>query len=144
MEDDGRMTEDGARRRFASHDVARFASVDATGQPHLVPVTFALPDEESIVFAVDHKPKTTTQLKRLDNVRGNPRVSFLVDEYDEDWSRLWWVRADGEALVLEPDDERAMLGVKALMARYAQYREHPPAGPVVWCSVTRWVAWSGA
>ena len=83
-----------ARGRFAAARVARLATADATGQPHLVPVTFAVAGD-MVYTAVDAKPKRTTALRRLANVAANPRVSLLVDHYDDDWSRLWWVRADG-------------------------------------------------
>ena len=128
-----------ARRRFADARVARLATADADGRPHLVPVTFAL-DGDTIYTAVDHKPKRTTALKRLANVAENPRVALLVDEYDDrDWSRLWWARADGRARVAEEGDARA---VELLRARYRQYAERPPEGPVVVVSVERWSGWS--
>ncbi|WP_131773873.1 TIGR03668 family PPOX class F420-dependent oxidoreductase, partial [Protofrankia symbiont of Coriaria myrtifolia] len=88
-----------ARRRFAAARVARLATVDAAGQPHLVPVTFALQDN-AIVTAVDHKPKRSTALRRLANIAANPRVTLIADHYDEDWQTLWWARADGLARVI--------------------------------------------
>ncbi len=94
------MSPEEARRRFASARVARLATVSAQGRPHLVPCTFAL-DGDSIYVAVDHKPKTTTNLKRLRNIAANPNVAMLADHYDEDWQSLWWARADGVASVLD-------------------------------------------
>jgi len=138
----GPVDEHQARARFAASRVARFASVGGDAVPHLVPVTFAMPDDESVVFAVDHKPKTTPRLKRLTNVRQNPRVALLADAYSGDWSSLWWVRADAHATVLDLDDERTRLAVDALVDRYPQYRWNRPVGPVVWCDVSRWVGWS--
>ena len=91
--------------RFSDARVARLATVDATGQPHIVPVTFAHNDN-TIVIAVDHKPKSTRNLKRLRNIEANPKVTLLVDHYDEDWSQLWWVRADGTAEVVSLSDVR--------------------------------------
>jgi len=126
-----------ARDRFAAARVARLATVSDDGQPHLVPVTFAVSGDE-IVFAVDHKPKTTHALRRLTNIAGNPAVSFLADHYDEDWTRLWWVRADGLATIEESGP------VPALVAKYPQYAEHPPGGPVVRTRVSRWSGWSGS
>ena len=82
--------------RFAQSPVARLATVGADGRPHLVPVVFAV-HEQVIYSAVDAKPKTTQRLRRLANIESNPQVSLLVDHYDEDWTRLWWVRADGDA-----------------------------------------------
>src|SRR5690242_8388653 len=104
-----------ARRRFTAARVARLATVDAAGRPHQVPIVFArhtADGTDRIVTAVDHKPKTTSRLKRLDNIAGHPSVSLLVDVYDEDWDHLWWARADGEAHILppappDPDAQRA-------------------------------------
>ncbi|GHE81795.1 PPOX class F420-dependent oxidoreductase [Amycolatopsis deserti] len=128
-----------ARERFAAARVARLATVSADGQPHLVPVTFAVSGEE-IVFAVDHKPKTTTALRRLANIAANPAVSFLADAYDEDWTRLWWSRADGTATVEDHDPG----AVEWLRAKYPQYARRPPQGPVVRTRVTRWSGWAGS
>ena len=122
--------------------VARLATADAAGVPHLVPVTFAcLTDNgtDVLVFAVDHKPKTTTRLRRLATIAANPAVCFLVDEYDDDWSRLWWARADALAAVVEGGIRDR--GLAALAGRYAQYREQLPSGPVVGARVTRWTGW---
>ena len=83
---------------------AVLATADVHGRPHLVPIVFAW-DDGHIYSAVDHKPKSTTNLKRLRNIRENPRVSVLVDSYDEDWTALWWIRADGRAR-LHDDGER--------------------------------------
>src|SRR3954468_18808578 len=132
------MTEDEARRRFAAARVARLATADAEGVPHVVPVVFAV-DGDTIVVAVDHKPKRTTALRRLANVRANPRVCLLADHYDDaDWDALWWVRADGQARVLDPGDPGARRAVGLLAERYVQYRTAPPAGPVLAVTVTRW------
>jgi PPOX class probable F420-dependent enzyme, Rv0121 family len=95
-----------------------------------------------IYTAVDAKPKRHNALRRLANIRANPRVALLVDHYDDDWSALWWVRADGEATVL--DDAAGPPGIDALVARYAQYRAAPPPGPVIAIDVERWSYWSAA
>ncbi|NUW45135.1 TIGR03668 family PPOX class F420-dependent oxidoreductase [Nonomuraea rhodomycinica] len=138
------MDADQACRLFGGQRVARLATVDAGGAPHLVPVTFALAGDR-IVIAVDHKPKSTTDLKRLRNIRANPRVALLADHYDDDWTRLWWVRADGTARVLGPDaatgGEAGGEAVDALVEKYEQYRGRRPAGPVVLVDVTRWSGW---
>jgi PPOX class probable F420-dependent enzyme len=128
-----------ARARFASVRVARLATADARGVPHIVPVTFAL-DGDELFTAVDHKPKRTRALKRLANVAENPRVALLVDEYGDDWSRLWWARADGTARVEESHDR----AVRLLAERYEQYRERPPEGPVIVVAVERWSGWSAS
>jgi PPOX class probable F420-dependent enzyme len=137
------LASDEARARFAAARVARLATAGRDGQPHIVPVTFAVGDARTVVIAVDHKPKTTIQLKRLSNIARNPRVSLLVDVYDDDWSRLWWSRADGTAQVVDagPDHTRA---VGWLSDRYRQYTEIPPTGPVIVVSVSRWSGWSYA
>ncbi|MFD4190470.1 TIGR03668 family PPOX class F420-dependent oxidoreductase [Amycolatopsis thermoflava] len=127
-----------ARARFVASRVARLATVSADGQPHLVPVTFAVSGDE-IVFAVDHKPKSTHALRRLANIAANPAVAFLADAYDEDWTRLWWARADGTATVVES----AAGAVDLLQAKYEQYARRPPEGPVVITQVTRWSGWTG-
>jgi PPOX class probable F420-dependent enzyme len=140
-----RLSAEQARARFAEARVVRFATVDPAGQPHLVPITFAVvADGAAVVFAVDHKPKTTTRLRRLANVTANPRVCLLADGWSEDWSQLWWARADGVAEVLEEGDPRAGDAVAALVERYPQYREQLPAGPVVRIEVRNWSGWSGA
>jgi len=106
----------------------------------VVPFTFAV-DGDLIYTAVDAKPKTTTNLKRLRNIRDNPRVAVLVDHYEEDWSALWWVRADGLASVVS-DAEAMARPIVMLADRYPQYVASPPEGPVIVIQVTRWTGWS--
>jgi PPOX class probable F420-dependent enzyme len=127
-----------ARERFASARVARLASADAAGRPHLVPVVFAVRGDR-VYSAVDAKPKRTTALRRLENVRQNPAVALLADHYEEDWSALWWVRAEGSARILEPGDPEARAAVQLLRERYPQQRA---AGPVLAVDVERWSGWS--
>jgi PPOX class probable F420-dependent enzyme len=128
------------RRRVANARVARLATVRPDGQPHVVPITFVANGDE-IASAVDYKPKTTTDLQRLRNLDANPSASVIVDHWDEDWSRLWWVRGDGAARVVTSgadwDDAVGLLSEK-----YAPYRETPPRGPVIFVRVDRWVSWS--
>jgi len=131
-----------ARDLFASVPVARLATCGADGQPHLVPITFAL-DGNLILTAVDHKPKRTTKLRRLANIAANPRVSVLADHYEDDWSRLWWVRADGTATVAEPGTPEHVNAAARLAERYEQYRERPPDGPAIAITVSRWSGWRG-
>jgi PPOX class probable F420-dependent enzyme len=136
------LTGQDARRRFAAASVARLATVTEAGRPHIVPVTFAV-DGDYIYIAVDAKPKKTTSLQRLRNIRANPLVAALADQYADDWASLWWVRADGRALILE--DARDMVAPVALLAeRYRQYRDTPPAGPVITITVERWTGWAAA
>jgi len=134
------LSEREARERLARARVARLATADASGRPHVVPFTFATSGDR-ILHAVDHKPKRTTGLRRLRNIRENPRVSVLVDVYDEDWEKLWWVRADGEARVIVDEAERTG-PVRLLREKYPQYRERAPEGPVVEVLVTRWTGWA--
>jgi PPOX class probable F420-dependent enzyme len=134
-----RMTEDEARSRLAGARVARLATADDRGRPHIVPVTFDV-DGDSVVIVVDAKPKRTTDLRRLRNIRANPYVSLLADHYEDDWAALWWVRADGTALVVEGEEER-IAPVRRLQARYPQYREMVPTGPVIAITVTAWSGW---
>jgi PPOX class probable F420-dependent enzyme len=119
--------------------VAHLATLTAgTGAPHLVPITFACDEARGlIVHAVDHKPKTTRALARLANIHADPRASILADHYAEDWSSLWWVRADGHAEILHEAPEL----VDLLVARYPQYAEHRPEGPVVALQVERLRSW---
>jgi PPOX class probable F420-dependent enzyme len=128
------------RRRFSSSPVARLATVRPDGAPHVVPVVFAAVDD-TVYTAVDAKPKRTRHLQRLTNLRHETRCAVLVDHYEDDWARLWWVRADGVAAVVAgpPSDHP---GVAALVERHAEYRVHPPAGPLVVVVVERWSGWS--
>ena len=138
-----RMTGEEARARFAAARVARLATADAGGRPHLVPIVFAVAGER-VVSAVDAKPKRTTSLRRLANVRANPRVALLADHYEDDWHALWWVRADGRGRVLEPGEPEAEEARAALSERYEPYREGPPAGAVLVIDVERWSGWRAA
>lgn len=129
-----------ARSRFAVAPVARLATADADGTPHVVPVTFTLSDDR-IFFAIDYKPKSTWNLRRLRNIRENPKVALLVDHFDSDWTRLWWTRADGHAEIQETGDER-LQGLELLEKKYEQYVKDPPAGPVVIIHVDHWSGWA--
>lgn len=145
-----RMDADEARRRFTAARVARLATVDDAGRPHLVPVVFAARGDDGVVTAVDHKPKSTTGLKRLRNIAVTPPVCLLADAYDEDWERLWWVRADGGARIVPPDagDAGARQEYEDALARlsrkYPQYRDAPPHGPVIAVTVHHWTGWQAA
>src|SRR5581483_615728 len=128
------------RRRVADYSIAELATVSQDGRPHVVPICFAL-DGRNVYFAVDHKPKRTQDLKRLRNIAANPRVAVLVHHYEHDWNRLWWVRIDGVAHVMEPGDD-AERAVALLRDRYPQYRDRPPDGPVVAIAIERMTGWS--
>ena len=121
--------------------VARLATLDADGRPHLVPIVFALVGE-TLYSAVDAKPKRSRTLRRIENARERPDVTVLVDRYDDgDWTRLWWVRIRGRARVLDDGDEAAA-ALAALTAKYPQYHDAPPAPPVLAIDVGDWRAWS--
>ena len=127
------------RRRVAAARVGRLATVTASGIPHAVPICFVL-DGDVVWSAVDGKPKSTTRLRRLENIGAHPRVSLLVDHYEDDWSCLWWVRLDGVARVV--NGAVAEPGLALLAEKYPQYREHPPPGPLIAIDVDHWVGWS--
>lgn len=128
------------RERFAAARAATLATVRPDGSPHLVPVCFALLGE-SVVTAVDQKPKRSPDLTRLANIRANPAVEVLVHHYGEEWSRLWWIRLRGRAAVLESGDRREA-GLAALLAKYPQYEQRPPQGPVIEITPESWSSWS--
>jgi len=134
------VTPEEARARFLAARVARLATADADGRPHLVAIVFAARGE-TIYSAVDAKPKRTTALRRLANVDVNPRVSLLVDHYEEDWTALWWVRADGAARVLQGDEPEAVAALAALAERYPQ---QTTTGAVLAVDVERFSGWSAA
>jgi PPOX class probable F420-dependent enzyme len=148
-----RLDTGAARRLFAGTAVARLATVTPAGHPHIVPVTFVLDSQPGqgdwVYTAVDHKPKTTTRLQRLRNIQAHPQVALLADHYADDWTRLWWVRADGAATVFGeatvPGSAAEAAGpLRLLAARYPQYAAQPPAGPVIAVRVDRWTGWAAA
>ncbi|MGH9097216.1 MAG: TIGR03668 family PPOX class F420-dependent oxidoreductase [Acidimicrobiales bacterium] len=129
------------RRRVREARVGHLATVRADGRPHLVPCCFNLSGEDEVLYsAVDAKPKSTTALRRLDNLRANPSASLLVDHYGEDWSGLWWVRVDGIARIIGSGSEfdRALL---QLTDKYEQYARQPPPGPVIAIDIRGWSGW---
>jgi len=129
-------------RRINSAMVARLATVGRDSRPHIVPITFAL-DDDTMFFAIDFKPKKTADLQRLRNIEANPSVSVLVDHYEEDWTKLWWVRADGSARIVI-DGATFERGIDLLTKRYAQYRSARPGGPVVSIAIERMTGWSAS
>jgi len=102
-------------------------------------VTYAVHGDE-VFIGIDQKPKTTTDLKRLRNIAENSRVAVLVDEYDDEWTHLWWVRMDGVARVVTARSAAVAL----LVAKYPQYAADPPRGPVIGIRVDGWSGWSYA
>ena len=128
------------RELVAAARVGRLATVSPDGRLHLVPICFVL--EGQLLFsAVDEKPKRSRRLQRLENVRARPDVAVLVDHYEEEWSRLWWVRLRGRGRVVEHGAE--LDSALALLAeKYDQYRQRPPEGPVLVIALEEWRGWS--
>ncbi|TDD94757.1 TIGR03668 family PPOX class F420-dependent oxidoreductase [Jiangella asiatica] len=154
-----RLAPETCRARLTAARVARLATTGHDGAPHLVPVTFAVTradvgaaetapapsavGRDQIVIAIDQKPKSTVALRRLRNIAENPKVTVLGDHYDEDWTQLWWVRADGLAIVVGEGPERDA-AIAGLCAKYPQYRADPPRGPAIRITVTAWSGWAFA
>jgi PPOX class probable F420-dependent enzyme len=128
-----------ALRRLGEARVGHLATADSEATPHVVPFVFAL-EGETLYWAVDQKPKRSKDLKRLANIRQNPRVEVVVDSYDEDWTKLWWVRASGRARILDPGEEQGR-ALFLLSERYGQYLTAPPDGPVVAIDLDRISGW---
>jgi PPOX class probable F420-dependent enzyme len=121
------------------------ATVRPDGRPHVVPFVFALAegDELRLYWTVDAKPKRSSSLQRLRNLERNPSVEVVVDGYDDDWRRLWWVRASGVGRVVADPMEREAAR-EALSAKYPQYRGGPFDGPVVAIDLGVITGWSAA
>jgi PPOX class probable F420-dependent enzyme len=125
--------------RLTAARIARLATTDPDGRPHLVPIVFAV-DGDTLYSAVDRKPKRSGRLRRIENARARPDVTVLVDHYEDDWSRLWWIRLRGTARVLDGGDEHERaLGL--LAEKYPQYRSDPPGGPVLAIDVAEVRTW---
>jgi PPOX class probable F420-dependent enzyme len=128
-----------ARRRLASARVGRLATVTAANRAHVVPCCFVLV-ADTVYSAIDAKPKSTLALRRLQNIESNGAASLLVDRYDEDWDRLWWVRVDGEGRTVETSVERDA-AIDLLRAKYEQYRSVSIPGPVLAIDIEHWRRW---
>ena len=120
--------------------MARLATTDPDGRPHLVPIVFAL-EGDTLYSAVDRKRKRSSKLRRIENARARPEVTILVDHYEDDWVRLWWIRLRGRARVLDDGDERDH-ALALLREKYPQYRSEPPDGPVLAVDVTETREWT--
>jgi PPOX class probable F420-dependent enzyme len=128
--------------RLTAARVARLATIDPDGRPHLVPIVFVV-DGDTLYSAVDHKPKRSRTLRRIENARVRPDVTVLVDHYEDDWRRLWWIRLRGRARVLDGGAEREK-ALDLLAEKYEQYRTRRPGGPVLAVDVAEVREWSGA
>jgi PPOX class probable F420-dependent enzyme len=128
------------RQCLAAARVGHLATVTAEARPHLVPCCFVL-DGDTVYSAVDDvKPKSSLALRRLANLEAHPVASLLVDHYDDEWADLWWIRVDGPTRVLDVGSDHDT-ALTALAAKYAQYADHPPPGPVIAIDVARWTSW---
>jgi PPOX class probable F420-dependent enzyme len=139
------MDRDEAWARVRSARVGRMATVTSQGRPHVVPFVFVLAGQGStriVYWTVDHKPKRSRDLKRIRNIEANTAVEFVVDGYDEDWDRLWWVRCSGIARVVVSQDERGS-ALRALEEKYPQYANDPRDGPVVAIEIESIDGWEG-
>jgi len=135
-----------ALERLISARVARLATVRPDGRPHVVPLVFAVMNGSYgpvAYWAVDGKPKAGTTLQRITNLEANPTAELLVDGYEEDWSRLWWVRASVTAREVLDAAERAQ-ALEVLVEKYPQYRTERPQGRVFRLGVTSVRGWSAA
>jgi PPOX class probable F420-dependent enzyme len=131
--------------RVRAARVGRMATVTPERRPHVVPFVFAVAERGSdrvAYWAVDHKPKRSIDLKRIRNLQANPYVEFVVDGYDEDWERLWWVRCSGRARVVDDEADRRS-ALRTLEEKYPQYVSHPPDGPVVAIDIETIDGWEG-
>ncbi|MFT5132350.1 MAG: PPOX class probable F420-dependent enzyme [Gammaproteobacteria bacterium] len=109
------------------HPVARFATLDAGQNIHQVPIVFVR-YEDMLWSPVDGKPKQGRELARVRNLRINPNVSLLIDSYEQDWSRLWWIRVEGIANIVVAEsgtDPHVADAVQALRNKYPQYQDVP-------------------
>jgi PPOX class probable F420-dependent enzyme len=134
------MDEARMRQLVATARVGRLATLAPGRRLHLVPICFAL-DGDVLYSAVDEKPKRSRRLQRMENVRAHPEVAVLVDHYEEDWSRLWWVRLRGRGRVVE-DGPGLEPAFRLLAEKYEQYQERPPPGPVLAIVIDEWRGWS--
>jgi PPOX class probable F420-dependent enzyme len=139
------------RRFLDAHRVGHVATTGRDGAPHVMPVCYAL-DDEALYFIADAKPKRrpARELARLENVRASGRAALVVDDYDEDWTRLEWVLVRGSASIVE-DPVAHAAALALLRTRYPQYRtmplDDPAAHPIVRIvplQVRRWRAAGGA
>ena len=139
------MKIDNEIQRFADAPRAQLSTINPNGTPHLVPIVYAVaPTGDRIYTAIDWKPKTTQKLQRLDNIHADPAVSLIVDHYTDDWSQLWWIRADGNARIVDAGSAEGTVGTDTLVAKYSQYKNNRPEGPVIVIDKLSWRSWSAS
>ena len=129
------------RHRLAAARVGHLGTVDPRGRAHLVPCVFAL-DGETVYTPVDGKPKRTSRLQRLRNLDSDPRATLLVDHYEEDWNRAWWVRVRGRGRLV--DGPAAAGAIEMLRAKYPQYRRTVGIDAIIAIEVEDWYGWAFA
>jgi PPOX class probable F420-dependent enzyme len=136
------MDADLALRLAQTASVARLATLEHDGRIHVVPIVFAL-QGATLYTAVDHKPKRSRTLRRIENARARPDVTVLIDRYDDDWNELWWVMLRGRARVLD-DGAEAERALDLLVAKYEQYEDRRPGAPVLALDVEDSRGWQAA
>ena len=135
-----RLSPDGIHQRLSAARSATLGTTDGTGRAHLVPIVFAY--RNGIIYtAVDSKPKATLRLRRIRNIESNPQVSVLVDHYEDDWDRLWWIRLDGTAQIAS-DGPLRDTALETLTEKYPVYTGQPPPGPAIVITAERIRSWS--
>jgi PPOX class probable F420-dependent enzyme len=140
-----RKIPDAIQAKLEDTTVARLATVDARHRPHVVPVCFAY-DGKVFYTAIDQKPKRVTpeRLTRLRNILAVPQVALLIDQYDEDWTKLWYILVRGKAklLPIRGHKERTW-ALRKLRARYPQYTETmlPNDAPIIRITPDRTAFW---
>jgi PPOX class probable F420-dependent enzyme len=137
------VLDDPQRAFLLAHRVARLATADAAGAPHVVPVCFAL-SGAALYIGIDEKPKRRDALglKRLRNIAANPAIAVVVDRYAEDWSRLGWVMLRGRADILAAGGAEHAAAQALLLARYPQLRAMRIDGlPVIALRIARATGW---
>jgi len=125
-----------------THPVARLATADANGEPHVIPICYVVLGQ-TLYFGIDEKPKRSSSkpLKRIRNLIENPKAAVVVDRYDDDWNQLGWIMLRGTADILKNCNEQ-VLAHEALRERYPQYREmYLEPLPVVAIRIARVVSW---
>ncbi len=130
-----------ARELLEQARVARLSYVDERDRPRVLPVTFAV-EGGAVWSAIDEKPKRTRHPARLRHLSRRPEAALLVDVYDDDWSRLAWVQLMGSVEIVDASSARDALTV--LAAKYAQYAERTPPGPLLRLGVERALQWRAA
>ena len=130
---------------LATARVGRLATSDAAGQPHVIPICYAF-NGRVFYSVLDQKPKRVhlTRLRRVRNIQANPQVALVVDHFDEDWGRLWYILVTGRAELLVDGDERVE-AVRLLREKYRQYREMGvDENPVIKITPAKVAAWGAS